>query len=233
MKKIYEGKAKEIYSATDPNELIIRYKDDTTAGNGLKKEAIEGKGEINLKITTAIFKMLQKEGIKTHFIETLNERDMRVKKVEIIPLEVIVRNISAGSFAKRYGVEEGIVFNSPTFEFSYKNDDLGDPLMCEDHALALGIINQSELKELRETTLKINQLLKEFFGKINLKLVDFKIEYGKDNAGNILLADEITPDTCRLWDKDTNRKLDKDIFRRDLGSLIEGYSEVLKRIEDE
>ncbi len=231
MKKLYEGKAKEVFESENKDEFIIHYKDDATAGNGEKKATIEGKGQLNLKITTAIFEMLEKSGIKTHYIKTLNDRDMQVRKVTILPLEVIVRNISAGSFAKRYGVEEGIIFKTPTFELSYKNDDLGDPLMCEDHAIALGIITKEEYELLRSTTLKINELLKEFFGKINLKLVDFKIEYGKDKDGNILLADEISPDTCRLWDKNTNQKFDKDIFRRDLGDLIEGYSEVLRRIE--
>ncbi|MBL7575353.1 phosphoribosylaminoimidazole-succinocarboxamide synthase [Peptoniphilus asaccharolyticus DSM 20463] len=230
MEKIYEGKAKEVYSTENSSEYIIRYKDTATAGNGEKRADILGKGELNLAITTAIFKMLEENRVKTHYVETIDERQMRVKKVEIIPLEVIVRNISAGSFAKRYGVEEGITFETPTFELSYKNDDLGDPLMVEDHAIALGIITKEEYDYLKNETFKINELLKEFFGKINLKLVDFKIEYGKDENGNILLADEISPDTCRLWDKDTNQKYDKDIFRRDLGDLIEGYKEVLNRI---
>lgn len=231
MEKIYEGKAKEVYSTENSSEYIIKYKDTATAGNGEKKANIEGKGALNLAITTVIFEMLEKNGIKTHYIETMDEKRMKVKKVEILPLEVIVRNISAGSFAKRYGVEEGIVFENPTFELSYKNDDLGDPLMVEDHAIALGIVTKEEYEYLKNETLKINKLLKEFFEKINLKLVDFKIEYGKDEKGNILLADEISPDTCRLWDKDTNKKLDKDIFRKDLGDLIEGYTEVLDRIK--
>ena len=230
MEKLYEGKAKEVYLTEKADEYIIRYKDDATAGNGEKKDTIAGKGELNLAITTMIFEMLEKNGIKTHYIETINNTDMRVKKVTIMPLEVIVRNITAGSFAKRYGVEEGKVLNQPTFELSYKNDDLGDPLMCEDHAIALGVITKEEYDYLREETLKINELLKEFFLKINLKLVDFKIEFGKTDDGQILLADEISPDTCRLWDKDTNQKLDKDIFRRDLGDLTEGYKEVLNRM---
>lgn len=230
MEKIYEGKAKEVYSTEKSNEYIIYYKDTATAGNGEKRADIVGKGELNLAITTAIFKMLEDNGIKTHFIETLDDRKMKVKKVTILPLEVIVRNISAGSFAKRYGVEEGIVFDSPTFELSYKNDELNDPLMVEDHAIALGLITKEEYDYLKQETLKINDLLKKFFNKINLKLVDFKIEYGKDENGNILLADEISPDTCRLWDKDTNQKFDKDIFRRDLGNLIDGYKEVLDRM---
>lgn len=230
MEKLYEGKAKEVYLTEKADEYIIRYKDDATAGNGEKKATIAGKGELNLAITTMIFEMLEKNGIKTHYIETINNTDMRVKKVTIMPLEVIVRNITAGSFAKRYGVEEGKFLNQPTFELSYKNDDLGDPLMCEDHAIALGVITKEEYDYLREETLKINELLKEFFLKINLKLVDFKIEFGKTDDEQILLADEISPDTCRLWDKDTNQKLDKDIFRRDLGDLTEGYKEVLNRM---
>ena len=230
MEKLYEGKAKEVYLTEKADEYIIRYKDDATAGNGEKKATIAGKGELNLAITTMIFEMLEKNGIKTHYIETINNTDMRVKKVTIMPLEVIVRNITAGSFAKRYGVEEGRVLNQPTFELSYKDDDLGDPLMCEDHAIALGVITKEEYDYLRKETLKINELLKEFFLKINLKLVDFKIEFGKTDDGQILLADEISPDTCRLWDKDTNQKLDKDIFRRDLGDLTEGYKEVLNRM---
>lgn len=230
MEKLYEGKAKEVYLTEKADEYIIRYKDDATAGNGEKKATIAGKGELNLAITTMIFEMLEKNGIKTHYIETINNTDMRVKKVTIMPLEVIVRNITAGSFAKRYGVEEGKVLNQPTFELSYKDDDLGDPLMCEDHAIALGVITKEEYDYLRKETLKINELLKEFFLKINLKLVDFKIEFGKTDDGQILLADEISPDTCRLWDKDTNQKLDKDIFRRDLGDLTEGYKEVLNRM---
>lgn len=230
MGKIYEGKAKEVYSTDNNSEYIIRYKDTATAGNGEKRADILGKGELNLAITTSIFKMLEENGVKTHYVETVDNRQMRVKKVKIMPLEVIVRNISAGSFAKRYGVDEGIVFKVPTFELSYKNDDLGDPLMVEDHAIVLGMITKEEYDYLKRETLKINDLLKDFFEKINLKLVDFKIEYGKDENGNILLADEISPDTCRLWDKDTNKKYDKDIFRRDLGDLIEGYKEVLNRI---
>lgn len=230
MERLYSGKAKEVYKTEKEDEYIIRYRDTATAGNGEKRAEISGKGVLNLEITTLIFEMLEKNGIKTHYIKKLNETDMLVKKVTIMPLEVIVRNISAGSFAKRYGVDEGITFNSPTFELSLKNDDLGDPLMTEDHAIALGIVTKEEYDYLKDMTLKINELLKEFFMKINLKLVDFKIEYGKTDDGEILLADEISPDTCRLWDKDTNKKLDKDIFRRDLGDLIEGYREVLNRM---
>lgn len=230
MKKLYEGKAKEVYETDVENEYIIKYKDDATAFNGEKKETIKGKGQLNLAITTIIFEMLEKNGIKTHFIKTLNDREMGVEKVEILPLEVIVRNISAGSFAKRYGVNEGIVFDRPSFELSYKNDDLGDPLMAEDHAISLGLVTKQEYDTVKEEALKINELLKEFFLKINLRLVDYKIEFGKNSKGEIILADEISPDTCRLWDIKTNKVLDKDIFRRDLGDLIEGYTEVLERM---
>lgn len=230
MEKLYEGKAKLVYKTDKDDEIIIRYKDDATAGNGEKKATIQGKGALNLAITTRIFEMLEENGVHTHYIETLNDTDMRAKKVEIFPLEVIIRNISAGSFAKRYGVEEGIVFKEPTFELSYKNDDLGDPLMNEDHAVALGLVTRDQYDEIKKTTLKINDLLKDFFHGIGVTLVDFKIEFGKDKDGNILLADEISPDTCRLWDEKTKEKLDKDIFRRDLGNLTEGYQKVLDRI---
>lgn len=230
MEQLYEGKAKQILSTDKEDEIVIRYKDDATAGNGEKKATITGKGALNLAITTRIFEMLEENGVATHYIKTLNDTDMLAKKVTILPLEVIIRNISAGSFAKRYGVEEGIVFKEPTFELSYKNDDLGDPLMNEDHAVALGLITRNQYKEVKETTLKINKLLQDFFHGIGVKLVDFKIEYGVDKDGKILLADEISPDTCRLWDEKTNEKLDKDIFRRDLGNLTEGYQKVLDRI---
>ena len=230
MEQLYEGKAKQILSTDKEDEIVIRYKDDATAGNGEKKATITGTGALNLAITTRIFEMLEENGVATHYIKTLNDTDMLAKKVTILPLEVIIRNISAGSFAKRYGVEEGIVFKEPTFELSYKNDDLGDPLMNEDHAVALGLITRDQYKEVKETTLKINKLLQDFFHGIGVKLVDFKIEYGVDKDGKVLLADEISPDTCRLWDEKTNEKLDKDIFRRDLGNLTEGYQKVLDRI---
>lgn len=227
----YEGKAKQVYSTENPQEYLIRYKDDATAGNGEKKDKFEGKGQLNLAISTIVFEMLEKNGIKTHFVKTLNDKDMLVKKVTIFPLEVIIRNISAGSICKRLGLTEGNPFSEPIFELSYKNDDLGDPLINDDHAVALNLITRAELAELKATTLKINELLIKFFEKVNLKLVDFKIEFGKTDAGEILLADEISPDTCRLWDKDTNQKLDKDIFRRDLGNLLDGYKEVLCRLK--
>ena len=227
---LYEGKAKQIYSTDNENELIVYYKDDATAFNGEKKASIASKGILNNKICTIIFGELEKEGIKTHLIKTLSDREQLVKKVTILPLEVIVRNITAGSFCKRYGVEEGIVLDKPIFEMSYKNDDYGDPLMNDDHAVALKLATQEEIDYVRQQTLKINEIMKEFFLKLDLKLVDFKVEFGKDSDGNIILADEISPDTCRLWDVNTNEKLDKDRFRRDLGDLVQGYEEVLARM---
>ena len=227
---LYEGKAKQIYSTDNENELIVYYKDDATAFNGEKKASIASKGILNNKICTIIFNELEKQGIKTHLIKTLSDREQLVKKVTILPLEVIVRNITAGSFCKRYGVEEGIVLDKPIFEMSYKNDEFGDPLMNDDHAVALKLATQEEIDYIREQTLKINEIMKEFFLKMDLKLVDFKIEFGKDADGNIILADEISPDSCRLWDVNTNEKLDKDRFRRDLGDLVQGYEEVLSRM---
>ena len=227
---LYEGKAKQVYSTDNENEYIVYYKDDATAFNGEKKASIQSKGILNNKICTIMFEILEKAGIKTHFIKALSDREQLVKKVTILPLEVIVRNITAGSFCKRYGVEEGIVLDKPIFEMSYKNDEYGDPLVNDDHAIALKLATQEEIDYIREQTLKINEIMKEFFLKLNLKLVDFKLEFGKDTDGNIILADEISPDTCRLWDVNTNEKLDKDRFRRDLGDLIQGYEEVLSRM---
>ncbi len=227
---LYEGKAKQVYKTEKENELRVHFKDDATAFNGVKKETISSKGILNNKISTAIFEMLHEKQIQTHFIQNLSDRDMLVKKVEILPLEVIVRNITAGSFAKTYAVEEGIVLDEPIFELCYKNDECGDPVLNEDHAVALKLANREELKFLKEETLKLNEIMKEFFLKMNLKLVDFKVEFGRDCEGNIILADEISPDTCRLWDVDTNEKLDKDRFRRDLGDLVSGYEEILSRI---
>ena len=227
---LYEGKAKQVYSTDNENEYIVYYKDDATAFNGEKKASIQSKGILNNKICTIMFETLEKAGIKTHFIKALSDREQLVKKVTILPLEVIVRNITAGSFCKRYGVEEGIVLDKPIFEMSYKNDEYGDPLVNDDHAIALKLATHEEIDYIREQTLKINEIMKEFFLKLNLKLVDFKLEFGKDTDGNIILADEISPDTCRLWDVNTNEKLDKDRFRRDLGDLIQGYEEVLSRM---
>ena len=229
---LYEGKAKQIYSTENENEFVVYYKDDATAFNGEKKAEIASKGILNNKISTIMFEELAKEGIESHFIKSLSDREMLVKKVEILPLEVIVRNNTAGSFCKRYGVEEGIVLDTPIFEMSYKNDEFGDPLLNDDHAVALKLATREEIDFLRTQTLKINEIMKKFFLKLNFKLVDFKLEFGKDENGNIILADEISPDTCRLWDVDTNEKFDKDRFRRDLGDLVEGYTEVLARIEN-
>ena len=227
---LYEGKAKKIFSTENDNEFVVYYKDDATAFNGEKKAEISSKGILNNKISTIMFEELAKEGIESHFIKSLSDREMLVKKVEILPLEVIVRNITAGSFCKRYGVEEGIILDQPIFEMSYKNDEFGDPLLNDDHAVALKLATREEIEFLRTQTLKINEIMKKFFLKMDLKLVDFKLEFGKDVDGNIILADEISPDTCRLWDVNTNEKLDKDRFRRDLGDLVEGYEEVLARL---
>lgn len=231
LEQMYEGKAKKVFKTDDPNLLIVDYKDDATAFNGEKKGQIAGKGVINNRMSNLLMQMLEKKGVPTHFVEELSERETVVKAVTIMPLEVIVRNISAGSFAKRYGVEEGIVFDAPTFEVSYKNDDLGDPLMCESHAIALGLVSQSDIDKIREYALTVNEELKKFFLERGLKLVDFKIEFGKTSDGEIILADEISPDTCRLWDVETNKKMDKDRFRRDLGNVEETYQEVFERIE--
>ena len=227
---LYEGKAKKIFSTENENQLVVYYKDDATAFNGEKKAEISSKGILNNKISTIMFEELAKEGIESHFIKSLSDREMLVKKVEILPLEVIVRNITAGSFCKRYGVEEGIVLDTPIFEMSYKNDEFGDPLLNDDHAVALKLATREEIDFLRAETLKINKIMEKFFLKMDLRLVDFKIEFGKDVNGNIILADEISPDTCRLWDVNTNEKLDKDRFRRDLGDLVQGYEEVLARL---
>ena len=227
---LYEGKAKKIFSTENENEFVVYYKDDATAFNGEKKAEIASKGILNNKISTIMFEELAKEGIESHFIKSISDREMLVKKAEILPLEVIVRNITAGSFCKRYGVEEGIILDQPIFEMSYKNDEFGDPLLNDDHAVALKLATREEIEFLRAQTLKINEIMKKFFLKMDLKLVDFKLEFGKDVDGNIILADEISPDTCRLWDVNTNEKLDKDRFRRDLGDLVEGYEEVLARL---
>ena len=227
---LYEGKAKKIFSTENDNEFVVYYKDDSTSFNGEKKAEISSKAILNNKISTIMFEELAKEGIESHFIKSLSDREMLVKKVKILPLEVIVRNITAGSFCKRYGVEEGIVLDQPIFEMSYKNDEFGDPLLNDDHAIALKLATKEEIDFLRSQTLKINEIMKKFFLKMDLKLVDFKLEFGKDVDGNIILADEISPDTCRLWDVNTNEKLDKDRFRRDLGDLVEGYEEVLARL---
>ena len=232
-KLLYEGKAKKVYETQDPQQLIVSYKDDATAFNGLKKGTIGGKGVINNQMTNLLMERLEQVGVPTHLIRELSSRETLVKRVSIIPLEVIVRNISAGSFAKRYGVEEGIVFDEPTFEFSYKNDDLGDPLLNTSHALALKLATREEIALIRKYTMMVNDLLKGFMKEIGIDLVDFKLEFGKTSDGTIVLADEISPDTCRLWDEKTHEKLDKDRFRRDLGGAEEAYEEVMRRLMGE
>ncbi|PWM53318.1 MAG: phosphoribosylaminoimidazolesuccinocarboxamide synthase [Clostridiales bacterium] len=227
---IYEGKAKKVYQTADENLYIVSYKDDATAFNGLKKGTITGKGVINNQMSNFLMQMLEKGGVPTHFVEELNERETLVKKVSIVPLEVIIRNISAGSFAKRYGVEEGIVFDAPTIEFSYKNDELGDPLFNSYHAVALKLATWEEIETIKTMAFKINELLKAYFKKLNIDLVDFKVEFGRLSDGTIVLADEISPDTCRLWDSETHEKLDKDRFRRDMGGVEEAYHEVMHRL---
>lgn len=227
---MYEGKAKQIYSTDSEDKIIIHYKDDATAGNGAKKGTILNKGIINNEITRLIFEMLEQEGIKTHFLEKLNDREQLCQKVKIFPLEVIVRNIIAGSMAKRLGIEEGVKPENTIFEICYKNDEYGDPLINDHHAVALGLATYDELEKIYSITSKINELLKKKFDSLGITLVDFKIEFGKNSSGEILLADEITPDTCRLWDKETGKKLDKDRFRRDLGNVEDAYIEVFKRM---
>lgn len=228
--KLYEGKAKKVYATNDPDLVIVSYKDDATALDGLKKGTITGKGVINNRMSNYLCRLLEKHGVPTHFVEELNDRETVVKKVSIVPLEVIIRNISAGSFAKRYGVEEGIVFAEPTIEFSYKNDDLHDPLINSYHALALGLATKKEIEEIKAMAFKVNDILKEYFLSLNVKLVDFKLEFGRLKDGTIILADEISPDTCRFWDADTNEKLDKDRFRRDMGGVEDAYNEMMKRV---
>ncbi len=227
---LYEGKAKKVFETEDPNVLIVSYKDDATAFNGLKKGSIAGKGVINNQMSNLLMQGLEKKGVPTHFVEELNERETAVKRVKILPLEVIIRNISAGSFSKRYGVEEGIEFEQPTIEFSYKNDELGDPLLNDDHAIALKLCTKEELETVKKYAFTVNDFLKEVWKTCGITLVDFKIEFGKLADGTIVLADEISPDTCRLWDSKTKEKLDKDRFRRDLGGVEEAYIEVMNRL---
>lgn len=230
LEQIYEGKAKKVFKTDDPELFIVDYKDDATAFNGLKKGTISGKGVINNQMSNLLMQMLEKKGIPTHFVKELSARETLVKKVSIVPLEVIVRNISAGSFSKRYGVDEGIKFASPVVEFSYKNDDLGDPLLNTSHALALGIATIDEINTIKDYALKVNSALIDFWAECGVTLVDFKLEFGKTSDGTIILADEISPDTCRLWDSKTGEKLDKDRFRRDLGGVEQAYAEVMKRV---
>lgn len=228
--QLYEGKAKKVFATDDPALVIVSYKDDATALDGLKKGTIAGKGVVNNKMSDFLFSLLEKHGVPTHFVKELNDREALVKKVSIVPLEVIIRNVSAGSFAKHYGVEEGIVFKSPTIEFSYKNDDLHDPLLNEYHALALNLATREEIDEIKAMAFKVNDILKEYFLSLNVKLIDFKLEFGRLADGKIVLADEISPDTCRFWDAQTNEKLDKDRFRRDMGGVEDAYKEMMKRV---
>lgn len=229
--QLYEGKAKKVFTTDDPELLIVSYKDDATAFNGLKKGTIAGKGVINNKMSNRLMQRLEKSGIPTHFVEELNDRETVVKKVSIVPLEVIVRNIAAGSFSKRYGVEEGTVFDMPTVEFSYKNDELGDPLINEYHAMALKLASKEEIENIKKYAFEVNRLLKQFWNECGVTLVDFKLEFGKLPDGTVVLADEISPDTCRLWDSSTGEKLDKDRFRRDLGGVEDAYAEIMNRLE--
>ncbi|GHV76211.1 phosphoribosylaminoimidazole-succinocarboxamide synthase [Spirochaetia bacterium] len=228
--QLYEGKAKKVYATDHPDQVIIHYKDDATAFNGEKKGQIEDKGVMNNKIASGLFELLKESGIPTHYINRLNDRDMLCRKVSIVPLEVIVRNVAAGSMAKRLGLAEGTALKTTVFELSYKDDSLGDPLINDYHAVAIGASTFPEIEKIKAVTFKINDLLSAFFLKKGIKLIDFKLEFGKTNAGELVLADEISPDTCRFWDAKTNEKLDKDRFRRDLGNVKEAYIEILNRI---
>lgn len=228
---LYDGKAKQVYSTDAPDKVIIHYKDNATAFNNLKKATIGSKGVVNNDISTIIFDQLRRAGIRTHYIETLNERDELCYKVEIIPLEVIVRNVVAGSMSKRLGLPEGTELKNTIYEITYKDDSLGDPLINDHHAVALGAATYEELNEIYAQTGRINEVLKELFARINVRLIDFKIEFGRTSDGTIVLADEISPDTCRLWDATTNEKMDKDRFRRDLGNVIGAYREIESRLQ--
>ncbi len=230
LNQLYEGKAKKVFATDSPELVIVSYKDDATALDGLKKGTIAGKGVVNNKMSDFLFAMLEEHGVPTHFVKELNDREALVKKVSIVPLEVIIRNISAGSFSKRYGVPEGIVFAEPTIEFSYKNDELHDPLINEYHALALGLATKEEIETIKAMAFRVNEILKDYFLGLNVRLVDFKLEFGRLPDDSIVLADEISPDTCRFWDATTNEKLDKDRFRRDMGGVEGAYTEMMKRV---
>ena len=229
MEQLYEGKAKKVFATNNPDYVIVDYKDDATAFNGIKKGTIVGKGAINNKMTNYMLKLLEKEGVPTHFVEELSDRETLVKKVEIVPLEVIVRNVAAGSFSKKLGIEEGRKLKSPTLEFSYKNDELGDPFINSYYALGLDLATQEEIDDITKYAFMVNDFMVKFFKKVNVDLIDFKIEFGRFH-GKILLADEISPDTCRFWDSNTHEKLDKDRFRRDLGGVEDAYQEMMKRV---
>ena len=230
LEQLYEGKAKKVFTTDDPDVLIVDYKDDATAFNGEKKGTIVGKGVINNRMTNRVFQLLEEKGVPTHFIEELSDRETAVKKVEIVPLEVIVRNIAAGSFSKRLGVPEGSALLCPILEYCYKDDELGDPMVNDYHILAMGYATKEELDTIADYTFRINDFLKKFFAGLNVELVDFKIEFGRTPDGKIILADEISPDTCRFWDATTHEKLDKDRFRRDLGGVEDAYSEMMRRV---
>ena len=233
LEQLYEGKAKKVYATNDPDLVIVDYKDDATAFNGEKKGTISGKGVINNRMTNYMFKMLEKEGVPTHLVEEISDRETIVKKVSIVPLEVIIRNVAAGSFSKRMGVEEGRQLLCPILEYSYKNDDLGDPFINDYYALALGIATKEDLDTIAKYAFKVNDFMVKFFKGLNIDLIDFKIEFGKTSDGTIILADEISPDTCRFWDSTTHEKLDKDRFRRDMGGVEEAYQEIMKRLMGE
>ena len=233
LEQLYEGKAKKVFKTNDPEVLMVDYKDDATAFNGEKKGTIDSKGIINNRVTNHLMKMLEEQGVPTHLIEEVSDRETLVKKVTIVPLEVIIRNVAAGSFSKRYGVEEGKELLSPTLEFSYKDDDLGDPLINSYHVLALGLATQEEIDTIANYAFKVNEILKAYLLDLGIKLIDFKLEFGKTSDGTIVLADEISPDTCRFWDKDTNEKLDKDRFRRDMGNVEDAYEEIMRRLMGE
>ena len=232
LEQLYEGKAKKVFATDDPELLIVDYKDDATAFNGLKKGTIVGKGVINNKMSNYLMRYLETKGVPTHFVEELSDRETLVKKVSIVPLEVIIRNIAAGSFSKRYGVTEGVVFDSPTIEFSYKNDELGDPLINTYHALALHLASVEEIELIENYAFRVNDALREFWAERGVTLVDFKLEFGRLSDGAIVLADEISPDTCRLWDSATGKKLDKDRFRHDLGGVEDAYNEIMNRLDE-
>ena len=233
LEQLYEGKAKKVFKTDDPEVLMVDYKDDATAFNGEKKGTIQSKGIINNRVTNHLMKMLEDQGIPTHLIKEISDRETLVKKVTIVPLEVIIRNVAAGSFSKRYGVEEGKELLAPTLEFSLKNDDLGDLLINSYHVLALVLATQEEIDTISKYAFKVNEILKKYLLDLGIKLIDFKLEFGKTSDGTIVLADEISPDTCRFWDKDTNEKLDKDRFRRDMGGVENAYEEIMKRLMGE
>lgn len=233
LEQLYEGKAKKVYATDDPNLVMVDYKDDATAFNGLKKGTIENKGVVNNKVSNFLMQMLEKHGIPTHFVEQVSDRETIVKKVEIVKLEVIVRNIAAGSLSKRLGIPEGTKLASTVLEYSYKDDDLGDPMINDYHALAMGICTREELDTIAAYAFKINEILTEYLKQFKIELIDFKLEFGRDSQGKIILADEISPDTCRFWDSETGEKLDKDRFRRDMGGVEDAYAEILKRLMGE